>query len=204
MLKLYNTLIRKIEDFEPLNPPKVGIYACGPTVYDYIHIGNLRSFMFYDVLRNTLTANKFEVKFVQNITDIEDKIIKKAKEKNLSPKDFTEEYTKYFFEDLIKLNITLADVHPKATEHIGGMIKYIEELIKKGLAYVEKDGSVYFDISEFPEYGKLSQLEKRELKSGTRILSDEYSKDDVQDFALWKTVGENEIGYDSPWGKGRP
>jgi len=204
MLKIFNTLTRKIEDFKPLNPPKVSMYTCGPTVYDYMHIGNLRTFVFSDLLRRTMEANGFGVTLIQNITDIEDKIIKRAKEKNIETKELTEEYTKYFLEDINKLNIIPANNYPKATEHIQKMVKYIEELIEKGLAYVEKDGSVYFDISEFPEYGKLSQLDKRELKTGTRVLSDEYSKDEVQDFALWKSVGPEEVGWDSPWGRGRP
>lgn len=204
MLKVFNSLTRKIEEFTPLNPPLVGVYACGPTVYDYIHIGNLRSFVFYDVLRRLLIANGYEVKFVENITDIEDKIIKRSKEKEVTPDELTKEYTKYFLNDLMKLNILLPDINPKATEHIGKIIKFIEELVEKRLAYVEEDGSVYFDISEFPNYGKLSQIKKRELKSGTRSLSDEYSKEDVQDFALWKSVNAEEYGWDSPWGKGRP
>jgi cysteinyl-tRNA synthetase len=204
-MKIYNTLTRQVEDFTPLNPPKVSMYTCGPTVYDFQHIGNLRTMILSDILRRTLEANDYKVKFVRNITDIDDKIIKGAAEKNLPIDQFSEEFTKAFNEDLNKLNILSADVNPKATEHIGEMIKYIEELIKKGLAYVEEDGSVYFDISEFPNYGKLSQLDKRELKTGTRILSDEYSKDNVQDFALWKAVLPDELaGYDSPWGRGRP
>lgn len=204
MLKFFNSLSRKIEQFSPLNPPNVGMYTCGPTVYDNPHIGNLRTFLMADTLHRVLKVNGFEVKFVQNITDIEDKIIKKAKEKNQTINQLTEEYTKLFFEDLQKLNILPADVNPKATEHVEGMVKYIEKLIKSKLAYVEKDGSVYFDISEFKNYGKLSQIDKRELKTGTRVLSDEYTKENVQDFALWKAVSAEEIGYDSPWGKGRP
>lgn len=204
MLRIYNTLSRKIENFRPLKPGKVGMYTCGPTVYDYPHIGNLRTFIFSDVLYRTLKANGYDVKFIQNITDIDDKIIKNAKEKNLSIEEFTKDYTQFFFSDILKLNILPADVYPKATEHVGKMIKYIEKLIQKGVAYTEKDGSVYFNISEFPNYGKLSGVEKRELKSGTRILSDEYTKENIQDFALWKSVKPQEVGYDSPWGKGRP
>ncbi len=203
-MKLYNTLTRKVEEFKPLNPPHVGVYVCGPTVYDYMHIGNLRTFINFDILRRVLIYGGYEVQFIQNITDIDDKIIKKAKEKEISLDELTKDYTNFFFEDLNKLNILQANVNPKATEHVGKMIKYIEVLIEKGLAYVEDDGSVYFDISKFENYGVLSQIEKRELKTGTRILSDEYTKENVQDFALWKAVEGDEFGYSSPWGKGRP
>jgi len=204
MLKVFNSLSRKIEEFKPLNPKDVGMYTCGPTVYDHMHIGNLRTFSFADILHRVLIANGYQVSTVQNITDIDDKIIKRAKERGISIEELSEEFTDYFLEDIEKLNILPTTYQPKATEHVGKMIKYIEELIKKGLAYVEKDGSVYFDISQFKDYGKLSRLDKRELKTGTRILSDEYSKDDVQDFALWKTEDRNQVGWDSPWGWGRP
>ncbi len=204
MLKLYNFLSRNIEEFIPLNPPNVGMYTCGPTTYDFVHIGNLRTFIFEDILQRVLEANSLEVKRVMNITDIDDKIIKGAKEAGLQIGEFSAPYEVAFTADLGKLNIKYANVFPKATEHIGHMVKYIEELLKKDLAYVEKDGSVYFDISKFPGYGKLSGLENIKLKEGTRVLSDEYSKDDVQDFALWKSVEVGEVGYDSPWGRGRP
>lgn len=202
MVKIYNSLSRSTEEFVPINPV-VGIYTCGPTVHDRMHIGNLRTFVLSDILIRTLKINNFEVKSVMNITDIEDKIIKKAAEKNIPISEITDEYTKLFFEDLAKLNILPSDIYPKATEHVEKMIKYIEELINKGLAY-EKEGSVYFEISKFSDYGKLSGLDKRQLKSGTRVLSDEYSKDNPQDFALWKFVESDEIGYNSPWGRGRP
>ncbi|MBI2022057.1 cysteine--tRNA ligase [Candidatus Daviesbacteria bacterium] len=204
MLKLFNSLTRKVEQFKPIKRGQVGMYTCGPTVYDYMHIGNLRTFIMADILYRTLKLAGFEVKYVQNITDIDDKIIARAEERQITIKDLADEFTKYFLEDISKLNIIFSDVQPKATEHIGEMIKYIQKLLDKGLAYVEKDGSVYFDISKFPDYGKLSQIEKRELKSGTRTLSDNYTKDDVSDFALWKVVESEEVGWDSPWGKGRP
>jgi len=211
MLRLYNTLSKTVEEFKPQNPPKVTMYTCGPTVYDRAHIGNLRAFIFFDVTARILKYNGFEVKRVENITDIDDKIIKRAKEKETTIAQISEEYTKYFFEDIKKLNIEKPEVQPKATEYVKKMIEYIQDLVRKDFAYVEEDarlparqGSVYFDISKFPDYGKLSGVEKRELKTGTRILSDEYTKEDVQDFALWKAVGDEEMGYDSPWGKGRP
>ena len=203
-MRLYNTLTRKIEDFTPLNPPKVGMYTCGPTVYDFAHIGNLRTYIFEDILQRVLESQSYEVMRVMNITDIDDKIIKKAKDSSVPISEITEPFTKAFFADLNKLNIKHANIFPKATEHVGKMIKYIEILIEKGLAYVEKDGSVYFDISKFPSYGQLSQLDKREIKVGVRVRADEYTKENVQDFALWKAVGPSEVGYDSPWGKGRP
>ena len=204
MLKLYNVLSRRIEDFLSINPPKVGLYTCGPTTYDFVHIGNLRTFIFEDILQRVLEANGLEVKRVMNITDIDDKIIKGASVAKLPINEFSAPYEAAFMHNLGELNIKYANVFPKATEHIGHMVKYIEVLINKGLAYVEEDGSVYFDISKFPGYGKLSGLENIQLKEGTRVLSDEYTKDDVQDFALWKSVKPDEVGFDSPWGRGRP
>ncbi len=213
MLKIFNSLNHQVEEFKPINSAHVGMYTCGPTVYDHMHIGNLRTFLFSDILYRVLKANGYQVTFIENITDIDDKIIKRADEKGISIQQLADEYTKYFLKDLLRLNITVPDVKPKATEHVGKMIKYIEKLLEKGYSYQEKDGSVYFDISKFSDYGKLSQLDKRQLKTGTRILSrearelrssDEYSKEDVQDFALWKAVAANEVGWDSPWGRGRP
>lgn len=205
MLRLFNSLSRKIEEFKPLNPPKVGMYTCGPTVYDYQHIGNFRTMIFSDILHRVLLANDYEVFYVRNVTDIDDKIIKNAAEKKMPIDQFSQEFTEVFFKDIDSLNILPVNINSKATEHVEGMIKYIQTLIDKGLAYVEEDGSVYFDISKFPDYGKLSNVQKRELKTGTRILSDEYSKEDVQDFALWKSTKPGETAsYDSPWGMGRP
>lgn len=204
MLKLYNTLSRKIENFEPIDPHHVGMYSCGPTVYNNVHIGNLRTYIFEDILQRVLEADGFEVNRIMNITDIEDKIIKKAKEEGVKIEDVTVPYGKNFLENLWKLNIEPANVYPRATEHVGKMIKYIETLIEKGFGYVEKDGSVYFDISKFSNYGKLSMLDRSGIKHGVRVSADEYSKDDVVDFALWKAVAADEFGYPSPWGKGRP
>ncbi|OGH48049.1 MAG: hypothetical protein A3A51_02645 [Candidatus Levybacteria bacterium RIFCSPLOWO2_01_FULL_39_10] len=204
MLKLYNTLSRKVEEFKPIHERKVGIYTCGPTVYDYMHIGNLRTFLLSDLLERVLELNGYSVTSIQNITDIDDKIIKKAKEQNVKVSNLTAEYEKYFLEDIKKLNIKDKDKMPHATEYIQKMIDYIQVLLEKGLAYKEEDGSIYFDISKFDSYGKLSGIDVSNLKSGTRILSDEYTKDDVQDFALWKAEGREEFGYDSPWGWGRP
>lgn len=204
MLSIYNTLTKQIEDFVPNNSSSVSMYNCGPTVYDHMHIGNLRTFVFSDVLFKTLQYNGFNIKTAQNITDIDDKIIKRAKEQDKTIAEISEEFTKYFLEDVNKLNITKPAHQPKATEYVEKMIDYIKVLIEKEFAYVEKDNSVYFDISKFPNYGKLSGVENRELKTGTRVLSDEYTKENVEDFALWKAVGEEEVGFSSPWGKGRP
>ncbi len=206
MLKLYNTISHSLEDFEPQNSPKVTMYTCGPTVYDHMHIGNLRTFVFSDILFRVLRFNHFKVEAVQNITDIDDKIIKRAMQRQTTISEISKEYTNYFLQDIRKLNINPKNLkeQPKATEYVEKMIEYIKVLIEKGFAYAEKDGSVYFDISKFENYGKLSGVEKRELKTGTRILSDEYTKDDVQDFSLWKKVNDKDVGYDSPWGKGRP
>lgn len=204
MLRLYNTLSRKVEDFIPINSPQVGMYTCGPTVYNYMHIGNLRTFVFSDILQRVLTYNGFKVKSIQNITDIDDKIIKKAKAERVLMSEITTKFTKAFLDDVKRLNILDKDDMPKATGYIDKMIEYIKVLIDKKFAYVEKEGSVYFDISKFPEYGKLSGIDVANLKTGTRILSDEYTKEDVQDFALWKSEPTNEVDFDSPWGRGRP
>ena len=204
MLRLYNYLTRKIEEFTSLNPPKVGMYTCGPTTYDFVHIGNLRTFIFEDILQRVLEEAGFDINRVMNITDIDDKIITGSRVKGIGISEFSKPFEEAFFKDLEKLNIKFANVYPKATEHIGHMIKYIEELIKKDLAYMEEDGSVYFDISKFPEYGKLSGLKGQTLKPGVRVKADEYTKDDVSDFALWKSVETQEVRYDSPWGRGRP
>lgn len=162
-MKLYNTLTKKIEEFIPIEDNKVGMYSCGPTPYDLQHIGNFKTAIFSDILARALTLNGYQVKTVRNITDIEDKIIKRSGEKGITPEELTSDYTKIYFKDLGKLNILPADVSPKATEHITKMVKYIEELTEKGFAYIEEDGSVYFDISKFPDYGKLSGLDKRQF-----------------------------------------
>ena len=205
-MKIYNTLSHTIEEFKPLSGKKVLMYTCGPTVYDHMHIGNLRTFVFSDFLYRTLKFNGFEVTSVQNITDIEDKIIKKAAENNKTIDQITNEYYQYFINDTQELNVPLKapSDQPRATDYVEKMIKYIEALVNKGFAYVEKDGSVYFDISRFPNYGKLSRIDAKQLKTGTRTLSDEYTKDDAADFALWKSVSDSEFGFESPWGKGRP
>lgn len=204
-MKLFNTLTHSVEEFIPQDKKNVTVYTCGPTVYNHMHIGNLRTFVFSDLLLRALAQNDFKVKSAQNITDIDDKIIKRAKDENKTISEIAGEYTKYFLDDTSKLNIQNPTFRPLATEFINKMASYIQVLIEKDYAYKEDDGSVYFDISKFENYGKLSGLEKRELKTGTRVLSDEYTKEDVQDFALWKYVPQEEIGsFQTQLGWGRP
>jgi cysteinyl-tRNA synthetase len=203
-IRLYNTLSRKIELFKPINKGRAGLYTCGPTVYNYAHIGNLRTYIFEDVLRRTLKYNGYKVKQVMNITDVEDKIIKRALQKKKNIYAITRPYTKVFFDDLKKLNIEKAEFYPKATENIKEMIELIKTLVKRGFAYQGEDNSVYFDISKFGKYGKLSNLQKREIKTGARVNADEYDKKQAQDFVLWKAKKNNEPSWQSPWGPGRP
>ncbi len=200
----YNFLTRRKERFKPIKAGRVGLYTCGPTVYDYVHIGNLRTYVFEDILRRALEFNGYRVKHVTNITDIDDKIIRKSEEEKKDYKSIGRRYSKLFFDDLNKLNIKKADIYPKATEYIGGMLKLIEKLDKKGYAYKGEDGSVYYRISKFRNYGKLSELDKREIKSGTRISLDEYQKEEAQDFVLWKAKRPKEPSWPSKYGDGRP
>jgi len=204
MLKIYNTLSRKVEVFKPIKKGNVGVYTCGPTVYDFMHIGNLRTFVFSDILVRTLKQNDYKVTSIQNITDIDDKIITKASSQGIDIHVLTKDYEKSFLEDSASLNILKKDKLTHATDYIDKMTAYIQVLIGKGLAYKEADGSVYFDISKFKNYGKLSRIDMKNLMTGTRILSDEYDKEDVQDFALWKAEKKTDVGYDSPFGWGRP
>lgn len=203
MIKFYNFLTRKKEIFRPLRKDWVGLYTCGPTVYNYAHIGNLRTYIFEDILRRTLEYAGYRIRHVMNITDVEDKIIRDAKKAGKTIFDFVKPYEKAFFEDLEKLNIEKAWKYPQATEHIPEMVKLIRKLIQKGLAY-EIDGSVYFSISKFGPYGKLSRVKARELKSGARVDVDEYEKENAQDFVLWKESKAGEPVWDTPIGKGRP
>ncbi|MFN3995158.1 MAG: class I tRNA ligase family protein, partial [bacterium] len=173
-MKIYNTLSGKIEEFVPLNFPKVGIYACGPTVYDYPHIGNLRTFCCVDFLRRTLEYFSYEVILVINITDVDDKIIKAVNQYKVPLREYTSKYEKYFFESIGKLNIKPATFYPRATEHISEMVHIIKKLLEKGLAYKAEDGSIYYRVSDFKEYGKLSKIDLSSLKKGVRIDTDQY------------------------------
>ncbi len=205
-LQFFNTLTRRKEDFVPLNPPHVGLYTCGPTVYNYAHIGNLRAFTFEDLLRRYLEYRGFVVKHVMNITDVEDKIIRTVRESGKSLKEVTEFYTQEFFRDLDTLNIKRAHIVPRATETIPDMIKLIETLVARKHAYIADDGSIYFSIKSFKDYGKLAHLDFDNLQFGARVARDEYDKEHVADFALWKAWDEKDgpVKWPSPWGDGRP
>ena len=207
MLQVYNTLTRKKEVFKPLKEGEVSIYACGPTVYNMPHIGNYRTFLMADNIVRTLEYLGYKVKLVMNITDIDDKTIRDSKAAGMSLKDFTDKYTAEFFKGLDMLNIKRASAYPRATENVDGMIELAQKLIEKGLAY-EKGGSVYYRISGFPEYGKLSKLDFDNIIIGASVDVDEYDKDNPRDFALLKASTPEEIErgiyYESPWGKIRP
>ena len=194
MLKLYNTLTRKKEDFIPLEKGKVSMYSCGPTVYDYAHIGNLRAYLASDILRRYLKFLGYKIKQVMNLTDVDDKTIRRSISENVKLKELTEKYSKYFFEDLKTLNIEPADIYCKATEHIKDMASWINKLLEKGVAYLSSDGSIYYKISKFKNYGKLSGIKVKKLKEGAseRIKKDEYSKESANDFALWKGWSEED------------
>lgn len=202
-LKLYNTLSRRLEAFRPLKDKHVGFYTCGPTVYNYAHIGNLRTYIFEDILQRVLERNGYKVKRVMNITDVEDKIIRDSKKAEKDIFEFVKPYEKAFYEDIKKLNIKPADVYPKATRHIEDMIALIDKLLEKGLAY-KAGGSIYFNISRFKNYGRLSRLELRKLKARARVDVDEYTKEAAEDFVLWKGAKPGEPSWQTPLGKGRP
>ncbi len=201
-IKLFNTVTRKKEEFVPLKGKKVGFYVCGPTVYDYFHIGNARVFILFDVIRRYMKYRGYEVTFVQNFTDVDDKIIKRANEMDITMEELAEKFIDAYLEDAEALGIEKADYHPRATQHINEIIQLIEKLMEKGLAY-QAGGDVYFDTTAFPEYGMLSQQNLEDLESGARIEVDERKKNPL-DFALWKEAKEGEPFWESPWGKGRP
>jgi len=202
MLKLYNTLTKKVEEFIPIDPNEVKIYMCGPTVYDYFHIGNARSFVMADIVRKYLEYIGYKVKFVMNLTDVDDKIIKKSNEEKRSTTEVTNDYIKAFFDDITKLKIKKADVYPKATEHMDEIIGMINNLVDKKFAY-NKEGNLFYDVKRFDEYGKLSGKNIEDLESGARIEINE-DKANPLDFALWKKAKEGEPYWESPWGNGRP
>lgn len=203
---LFNTLTRKKELFIPLEKGKVKIYTCGPTVYDFAHIGNFRTFVFQDLLKRWLKYRGFNVIHVMNITDVDDKTIRNSRKKGIALRQYTDYYMKAFFEDLKTLNIERAEYYPRATDHIPEMVTLIKRLMEKGYAYRGDDGSIYFDISKFKDYGKLSKLKIEELKPGVRVKVDEYGKEEAQDFALWKAWDEEDgdVYWETELGKGRP
>lgn len=207
-LKLYNTLSREIEHFNPIDENEVTLYTCGPTVYNYAHIGNFRAYVFADILKRVLFYNGYNVKHVMNITDIDDKTIRDSIKENKSLKEFTEFYTKAFYEDRDSLNIMPAGLYTKATDFIPQMVKMIEKLISNGFAYKGDDGSVYFNIRKFSNYGQLSRFKLSDLKENAdgRLKKDEYEKENAQDFALWKSWDDNdgEVFWETSLGKGRP
>ena len=207
MIKFYNSLTRQKEEFKPMNEKEVGMYSCGPTVYNYAHIGNFRAYIFSDLVRRVLEDYGYNVKLVMNLTDVDDKTIRNSKENHISLSEYTKKYKEAFFEDIKTLRIKPATVNPSATEHINEMIDIIKLLEKNGHTY-EADGSIYFKISTFPEYGELANLDKQELKEGAsgRVSSDEYDKENASDFVLWKayTEEDGDVYWDSPFGKGRP
>ena len=203
MLKFFNTYSRKKEPFKPIKKGLAGLYACGPTVYNFAHIGNLRTYIFEDILRRTIESAGYKIKHVMNITDIDDKIIRDSAKAKQSIFEFTKRYEKAFFEDLNKLNIKKAQKYPKATEHIKEMVGLIKILLQKKIAYIANDG-VYFDISKFKKYGRLSKLHLAPRELSSRISVDEYDKSDAQDFALWKFARGNESSWPAPFGVGRP
>ena len=201
-IQIYNTLTRRKEPFEPLNPPEVKIYNCGPTVYDHFHIGNARNFVVMDMVRRWFVERGYRVKFVQNLTDIDDKIIQKANEEGISTQEVTGKYIPHYFEDAAKLRVRPANVHPKATEHVPDILALIERLIERGLAY-EAGGSVYFSVGKFEGYGKLSGRRLEDMLSGARVEPGE-EKHEPGDFVLWKRAKPGEPEWQSPWGPGRP
>ena len=201
-MKVYNTLTRKKEELVPITPGEIKMYACGPTVYNYIHIGNARPLCIFDILRRYLEYRGYNVKFVQNFTDIDDKIIRRANEEHVDFSEISERYIKEFWTDADGLNVRHATINPKATENIDAIIQIISTLIEKGYAY-EAQGDVYFSTEKFKDYGKLSHQPLEDLEAGARIMGGEVKREPM-DFAVWKAAKPGEPAWDSPWGKGRP
>ena len=203
MMQIYNTQTRRKEEFKPIEPGKVRIYCCGPTVYNYFHIGNARPFIVFDTLRRYLEYRGYNVRFVQNFTDIDDKMIRRANEEGTTVKALGERFIAEYYHDADALGVRRASVNPRATEHIGEIISLVSTLIDKGHAYATPDGDVYFSVRSFDGYGKLSGQNIDDLENGARVDPDEAKRDPL-DFALWKAEKPGEPSWDSPWGKGRP
>ena len=205
-IHFFNTLSRKKQRFIPIEKGKVKMYTCGPTVYDYAHIGNFRAFLFEDVLRRWLEHRGFQVSQIMNLTDVDDRTIAASRKEGIPLKEHTEKYVKAFFEDLDTLNIQRASIYPRATEHVPEMVALIKKLIEKGYAYKGEDRSIYYKIAKFKDYGQLSKFKVTELKVGARVKVDEYDKEQAQDFALWKAwdEGDGDVFWETEIGKGRP
>ena len=205
-MKVFNSLTRREEPLKPLADNTVRFYTCGPTVYNFAHIGNFRAYTFEDILRRVIRFNGMKVKQVMNLTDVDDKTIRGANAAGVPLTDYTKTYKDAFFADLKKLNIESAEMYPAATDHIPEMIDLVQSLIDKGVAYKSDDGSVYFSVTKFPGYGKLAHIDFDNQRTGARCAADEYDKENVGDFALWKAWEESDgpVGWDSPWGRGRP
>ena len=201
-MKIFNTMTRSKEEFKPLEEGKVKMYVCGPTVYTYIHVGNARPFIIFDTLRRYLEYRGYDVTFVQNFTDVDDKIIKRGHEEGIAPEEIAQKYIKEYFVDADGLGIKRASVHPQVTENIEQIIEFVKELEDKGYAYAV-NGDVYFDTQKFEGYGKLSGIKQEELEAGSRIEVNDQKKHPM-DFVLWKAKKEGEPGWTSPWGEGRP
>jgi len=206
MLKLYNTLTRKKEEFKPIKKDYVRLYSCGPTVYDFAHIGNFRAYIFSDLLRRYLKYKNYKVKQIMNLTDVDDKTIKGSRKEGVVLAEYTLKYKEAFFEDIKKLNIENVEFYPEATKHIKEMVVLIKTLLNKKYAYKSDDGSIYYDISKFKNYGKLAHLDMKGLKKGARVKHDEYEKEKTHDFALWKAYDEEDgdVFWKTELGKGRP
>ena len=206
--RLYNTMSRRVEPFAPADGGTVLLYSCGPTVYNPAHLGNFRTFLFNDLLRRSLRLRGWGVRQVMNLTDVDDKIIKRASEQGRSIREITEPVTQTFFADRDYLRVEKAEEYPKATDYIPQMIDLVRRLVERKVAYQADDRSVYFAIGRFPQYGRLSRLDTRELKAGARVAQDDYTKEHAQDFALWKAAKPEDesagAAWDSPWGRGRP
>ena len=205
-MQVFNSLTRRNEELKPLEANEIRLYTCGPTVYNYAHIGNFRAYAFEDVLRRVVQFNGMKIRQVMNLTDVDDKTIRGANAAGVKLTDYTKTYKDAFFADLKKLNIQSAEVYPAATDHIPEMIALVGKLVEKGVAYKSEDGSVYFNVHKFPGYGKLAHIDFDHQQTGARCAADEYDKENVGDFALWKAWEESDgpVGWDSPWGKGRP
>ena len=205
-MNVYNSMTRRKEPLTPMADNTIRMYTCGPTVYNFAHIGNFRAYTFEDVLRRVIQFNGYGVKQVMNLTDVDDKTIRGSRAAGLALQDFTRPYIQAFFEDLKTLNVQPAEVYPPATGHIPEMLALIQKLFDRGLAYQSEDGSVYFSVAKLPGYGKLAHLDRDNLRAGARVAQDEYEKESYGDFALWKGWDENDgdVVWDSPWGRGRP